>query len=108
MEYPPVAKETDTYTRTFALGDLSPKLSEESKDVRPLNVSRDRMRKDGLKSFEIFPLHMILVPLYSTKVMNSMRIATTRKMHLTNKSLGDLLASLSELKNNKDFAFELE
>jgi hypothetical protein len=70
VKYPSVAKETNSHTGTFALGDLSTKLSEKSKDVRPLNVSRDRMSKDALKSFEIFSLHIVLVPQNSTIVKN--------------------------------------
>ena len=68
MEYTSVAEEANTHTGTFALANLSPELSEKSEDVRPLNVPRDRMSKDGLKGFEIFSLHVSLVPHNSTIV----------------------------------------
>jgi len=57
VKYSSVSKKPYSDTGTFPLGDLSPELSEKSQDIRPLNVSRDRMGKDGLQCFEIFPFH---------------------------------------------------
>lgn len=68
MEYSSVPKKTNTNTRTFTLGNLSPNLFEESQNIRPLDVSRDGMRKDGFESFMMFSLHKILVPRFSTTV----------------------------------------
>jgi hypothetical protein len=51
VKYSSVSKKPYSDTGTFPLGDLSPKLSEKSQNIRPLNVSRDRMGKDGLQRF---------------------------------------------------------
>ena len=46
MKYSTITKQTNPHAGTFTLGDLSSKLSEENKNIRPLNVARDRMCKD--------------------------------------------------------------
>lgn len=68
MKYSTISKETYTHSGTFAFGDLSPKLSEKSKNIRPLNVPRNWMGKDRFQCFKIFSLHMLLVPQYGTTV----------------------------------------
>jgi hypothetical protein len=68
VKYSTITKKTNPDAGTFPLGDLGSKLSEKSKNIRPLNVSRDRMSKDGFQSFKIFSLHMFLVPQYGTTV----------------------------------------
>lgn len=68
VKYSTITKETYTHSGTFALGDFSPKLSEKSENIRPLNVPGDRMGKDRFQSFKIFSLHMLLVPQCGTTV----------------------------------------
>nr|WP_237754290.1 hypothetical protein [Geobacter sp. OR-1] len=46
MEYSTVPKETNPNAGTLMLGDLRPKLSEKSKNIRPLNVSGNGVSKD--------------------------------------------------------------
>jgi hypothetical protein len=46
VKYSTIPKETNPDAGTFALGDLRPKLSEKSKNIRPLNVSGDGVSKD--------------------------------------------------------------
>ena len=68
VKYSTIPKETNTDARTFTLGNLSPKLFEESQNIRPLNVSRNGVSKDRCQSFEMFSLHRFLVPLFGTIV----------------------------------------
>ena len=68
VEYPPITKEPNTDARTLTLSDLSPKLPEESHDIRPLDVAGDGMGKDRFESFVMFSPHMILVPHFGTTV----------------------------------------
>lgn len=68
MKYSTIIKETNPNTGTLTLSDLSSKLSEKSKNIRPLNVPRDGMCKDRFQSFKILSIHIFLVPQYGTTV----------------------------------------
>ena len=62
MKYSTIPKKTNPHAGTFALGYLRPKLSEESENIRPLNVSRNGVSKDRFQGFEMFSFHKFLVP----------------------------------------------
>jgi len=97
VKYSTITKKTDPDAGTFPLGDLSSKLFEKSKNVRPLNVSRDRMSKDGFQCFEIFPFHMILVPQNSTTVKSPKIFIEKYPGRYTGLTAGDLPSRCSRI-----------
>lgn len=62
VKYSTITKEANPDAGTFSLGDLCPKLFEKSENVRPLNVSGNRVSKDRFQRFESFSVHGFLVP----------------------------------------------
>lgn len=86
MKNTSVAEETNTDTRTFALGNVCPKLSEESKNIRPLDITGDGMRKKGFQCFDIFSSHTILVPQNGTTVKVGRNTVQAEQMHLELKA----------------------
>ena len=91
MKYSTIIKETnpDTGTRTFS--NLSSKLSEKSKNIRPLNVPRDGMCKDRFQSFKILSSHRFLVPQYGTM----------RKVEFNGKVQPEVLFSSFDIRLNE-------
>lgn len=59
MEYPPLAKQLDQYSRTLAFFKGCPPFAQQSFDVTPRNIATHRMGKDQFKGFLVLAFHEV-------------------------------------------------